>query len=89
MGALLPELFPTNVRYTGSAIAYNVASIIGASLAPTVAVALWSADGNIVKVGLYLTGAAIITLVALFFVKETRNTEWTEADIETEVALAP
>jgi metabolite-proton symporter len=89
MGALLPELFPTNVRYTGSAIAYNVASIIGASLAPTVAVALWSADGNIVKVGLYLTGAAIITLVALFFVKETRNTEWTEADVETEVALAP
>ena len=31
MGALLPELFPTNVRYTGSAIAYNVASILGAA----------------------------------------------------------
>ena len=27
--ALLPELFPTNVRYTGSAISYNVASILG------------------------------------------------------------
>jgi metabolite-proton symporter len=73
MGALLPELFPTNVRYTGSAIAYNVASILGASLAPTVAVALWNADGNIFKVGLYLTIAAVITVVALLFVKETRN----------------
>ncbi|HAG60015.1 MAG TPA: MFS transporter, partial [Arthrobacter bacterium] len=28
MGAILPELFPTNVRYTGSAISYNVSSIL-------------------------------------------------------------
>ena len=28
MGALLPELFPGNVRYTGSAISYNVSSIL-------------------------------------------------------------
>ena len=26
MGALLPELFPTNVRYSGSAIAYAIRS---------------------------------------------------------------
>ena len=31
---VLPELFPTNVRYTGSAIAYNVSSILGAAVAP-------------------------------------------------------
>ncbi|MDQ4138214.1 MAG: MHS family MFS transporter, partial [Actinomycetota bacterium] len=42
MGAVLPELFPTNVRYTGSAISYNFASILGAALAPFVAVALWT-----------------------------------------------
>ena len=30
MSAVLPELFPTNVRYTGSGISYNMASIIGA-----------------------------------------------------------
>ncbi len=34
MGAVLPELFPTNVRYTGSAVSYNVSSILGAALAP-------------------------------------------------------
>ncbi|MCJ1713434.1 MFS transporter [Microbacterium sp. M1A1_1b] len=80
MGALLPELFPTNVRYTGSAIAYNVASIIGASLAPTIAFALWKADGNIVLVGLYLTVAAVVTLVALLFVRETRGSDFDAAD---------
>ncbi|MEK6310682.1 MAG: MFS transporter [Curtobacterium sp.] len=82
MGALLPELFPTNVRYTGSAVAYNVASILGASLAPTVALALWKADGNIFLVGLYLTIAAVVTLVALFFVKETRHADFGEAEAE-------
>ncbi|WIB76428.1 MFS transporter [Curtobacterium sp. MCPF17_002] len=80
MGALLPELFPTNVRYTGSAIAYNVASILGASLAPTIALALWKPDGNIFLVGLYLTIAAVVTLVALLFVRETRGAGLDDAD---------
>ncbi|KQS14385.1 MFS transporter [Curtobacterium sp. Leaf183] len=80
MGALLPELFPTNVRYTGSALAYNVASILGASLAPTIALALWKPDGDIFLVGLYLTIAAVVTLVALLLVRETRGTDWSAAD---------
>jgi metabolite-proton symporter len=80
MGALLPELFPTNVRYTGSAIAYNVASILGASLAPTIALALWKADGNIFLVGLYLTIAAVVTLVALLFIRETRGSDFGDGD---------
>lgn len=37
MSALLPELFPTNIRYTGSGVAYNMASILGAALTPFVA----------------------------------------------------
>jgi len=78
MGSVLPELFPTNVRYTGSAISYNVASILGAALAPTIALALLAlADGSPVYVGLYLSAAAIITLVALFISKETKNMDYT------------
>jgi len=78
MGSVLPELFPTNVRYTGSAISYNVASILGAALAPTIALALLAvADGSPVFVGLYLSAAAVITLVALFISKETKNMDYT------------
>ena len=33
MAALLPELFPTEVRYSGASLAYNIASIIGATIA--------------------------------------------------------
>jgi len=92
MGALLPELFPTNVRYTGSGVSYNVASILGASLAPIVALGLWAADGNIFFVGLYLSGAAVITLVALLLTRETKDKDITDAGDElvgTPGSLAP
>jgi metabolite-proton symporter len=74
MAAILPELFPTNVRYTGSAISYNVASILGAAVAPFIAVALWTAaDGSTVLVGVYLSVMSVITLVALLLTRETRD----------------
>ncbi|MEU0313964.1 MFS transporter [Nocardioides sp. NPDC006273] len=74
MGALLPELFPTSVRYTGSGVSYNVASILGAAVAPFIAVALWKqADGSPVLVGVYLSAMAVITLISLLIGKETRD----------------
>ena len=91
MGALLPELFPTNVRYTGSAIAYNVSSILGAALAPIVAVALWAqADGDTWLVGLYLSGAAVLTLIAVILSKETKDVDYglaSHEDVTAEPAL--
>ena len=78
MGALLPELFPTNVRYTGSAISYNFASILGAAVAPFIAVALWGvAGGSPVLVGVYLSSMGAITLVALILSRETRDLDYT------------
>ncbi|GAA4265447.1 MFS transporter [Frondihabitans peucedani] len=77
MGAVLPELFPANVRYTGSAISYNVASILGAAVAPFIAVALWkAASGSTWLVGVYLSAMALITLVALFLSRETRDVDY-------------
>ena len=77
MGALLPELFPTNVRYTGSAISYNFSSILGAAVAPFIAVALWeAAKGSPLLVGIYLTSMAVLTLIALFLTRETRDLDY-------------
>ncbi|MET1035094.1 MAG: MFS transporter [Arthrobacter sp.] len=77
MAAILPELFPANVRYTGSAIAYNLSSVIGAAPASFVAIALWQAGGgNTVWVGIYLAGAAVLTLIALWMTAETRDRDY-------------
>ncbi|MEO8036230.1 MAG: MFS transporter [Acidobacteriota bacterium] len=77
MAALLPELFPSNVRYTGSAVAYNLSSVIGAAPASFVAIALWQAGrGNTMWVGVYLALCAAWSLIALYVTSETRDTDY-------------
>lgn len=72
MSAYLPELFPTNVRYTASGISYNVASILGAALTPYAAVWL-NANGGVGAVGLYLAGAGVLTFIFMAITHETRD----------------
>lgn len=76
MGALLPELFPASMRYTGSGIAYNVSSILGAALAPFVAVTLWRyGGGSPFWVGVYLSAMSALTLIALLLGRETKDVD--------------
>ncbi|MEI7366374.1 MFS transporter [Pectobacterium colocasium] len=72
MGALLPELFPTEVRYTGASFSYNVSSILGASVAPYIAAWL-TANYGLFYVGVYLAAMASLTLIALLATRETRH----------------
>ncbi|MCV7504114.1 MHS family MFS transporter [Micrococcus luteus] len=74
MSAVLPELFPTNTRYTGSGIAYNVSSIIGAAVTPFIAA--WLVKGfGVSYVGYYLAAASVVTLIALALTPETRHAD--------------
>jgi metabolite-proton symporter len=70
MSAVLPELFPTNVRYTGSGISFNIASILGASVAPFIATWLTTSHG-VAYVGIYLMVMAAISLIAQLAMRET------------------
>ena len=74
LGTVLSELFPTSVRYTGSSIAFNVAGIFGASLAPYAAT--WLAQNyGLQYVGYYISAVAILSLVGLVATKETKDTD--------------
>ncbi|QCP50637.1 MHS family MFS transporter [Trinickia violacea] len=72
MGALLPELFPTNVRYTGAGVSYNLGGILGASVAPYIA-QLLAAHGGLAWVGAYVSVAAALSLVGVLCMRETRD----------------
>ena len=73
LGTVLSELFPTRVRYTGSSLTFNLAGIFGASLAPYIAT--WLAQHyGLAYVGYYLAAAAVLTLVGLLSIHETRDT---------------
>ncbi len=64
LGTALSELFPTAVRYTGASMAFNLAGILGGSLAPYIATWL-AVNYGIAYVGYYLTGMGLLTLGAL------------------------
>jgi MFS family permease len=75
MGALLPELFPPALRYTGAGTAYNLGGILGASFAPYIAQRLVT-EGGLAWVGGYVSLAAIISLFAVCLMRETRDNRW-------------
>jgi metabolite-proton symporter len=78
IGTVLSELFPTSVRYTGSSLTFNFAGIFGASLAPYIATWLARTYG-LQYVGYYLSAAAMVTLVGLVLIRETRDEDLVEA----------
>ena len=74
IGTVLSEIFPTSVRYTGSALTFNLAGIFGASFAPFIATSL-ATDHGLGAVGLYLSVASIISLVAFMLLRETKSVD--------------
>jgi metabolite-proton symporter len=71
LGTALAELFPTSVRYTGASLTFNMAGILGASLAPYIATWLANHHG-LASVGYYQSVAGILTLLALLLMKSEK-----------------
>lgn len=72
LGTVISELFPTPVRYTGSSLAFSLAGILGASLAPYAATAL-AKNFGLQYVGYYLSASAILTMIGLLCIRETKD----------------
>ena len=72
LGTVISELFPTPVRYTGSSLAFSLAGILGASLAPYIATYL-AKNYGLQYVGYYLTLSAALTTLGLLLIRETKD----------------
>ena len=70
--AYFTELFTTEVRYSGASLGYQIGAILGGALAPTIAVLLWNELG-IFYVSVYILVAAILTLLSLSALEETKG----------------
>ena len=72
LGTFLSELFPTQVRYSGSSLTFNLAGIIGAAFAPIIAI--WIAENyGLGCVGYYLSFAAFITFFSLLVISKKQH----------------
>lgn len=72
--AMLVELFPTNVRYSGLSIAYNFAQAILGGFAPFIAQYLAVMTGDPISSTYYVIGGAVVSLLILFRVRESAFT---------------
>ena len=87
--AIMAELFPTRMRYSGVSLGYQVTSIVAGSLAPIIATALLSQFDSYIPVALYIVAACVITLIAVLALKETKGISLHDVDdIDRERLLA-
>jgi MFS family permease len=80
---MLAEMFPTNMRYVGVSIGNQVTTVLAGSLAPVIATWLLREYQSWVPIGVYLGIAAAISLVALWFMRETVGKSLNAVDAET------
>lgn len=86
--AMMAEMFPTRMRYSGVSLGYQVTAIVAGSLAPIIAVRLLEKFDSSVPIAVYLAGASVITLIALYFARETKGIDLAEIDRADAKAVA-
>jgi MFS family permease len=65
------ELFDTRVRYSGTSLGSQVATIFAGGLAPFIAESLLRSAGSTWPVALYLVGMAVVTMGSVLLASET------------------
>ncbi|MDV3129054.1 MHS family MFS transporter [Mycobacterium sp. 21AC1] len=78
--AMMAEMFPTRMRYTGVSLGYQVTSIFAGSLAPFISTSLLRSYESWVPVACYLAVAAVISTVAVSFLTETKGIDLADLD---------
>jgi MFS family permease len=86
--AIMAEMFPTRMRYSGVSLGYQVTSIVAGSVAPSIATGLLKAYDSSLPIALYLAAAAVITLIAALFTRETKGIDLATLDSADRADLA-
>ena len=86
-GALLSEIFPTRMRYSGASFCYQIASIFAGSIAPMIAAILLAKYNATVPITIYLFIVCGISTVALLCLHETRHLKLNTVDEKDRIKL--
>ncbi|MFE0017563.1 MFS transporter [Mesorhizobium sp. NPDC059054] len=71
----LAEAFPTEIRYTGVSVSYQLASVIWSGPSSFIAVWLFSSFGTIYAVSAFVAVGALLSLLSLISLRETYQSE--------------
>jgi metabolite-proton symporter len=81
--AMFSEMFGTRVRYSGASVGYQLAGVFGAALSPIVATALFEATKSGYAIATYVAAMAVISLVAVLLIPESRGKDLLADDAAT------
>jgi len=71
LGTMFSEIFDANVRYTGISLGYQIGAAVAGGTAPLIATfLLFQFNDSYVPVAIYMIITAIISLIAILFVKD-------------------
>jgi metabolite-proton symporter len=81
-GAVISELFPTRIRYSGASLCYQVTSIVGGSWAPIISLALYKEFRSTLPISIYIAAVCTVSFVAVLLARETKGLTFAEIDAE-------
>ncbi len=82
--AIMTEMFPTRMRYSGVSLGYQVTAIFAGSWAPMIGTFLLRETASWVPIAWYIVGAAAVSLIAALMMRETKGASLAEIDREDE-----
>ena len=71
--ALIAEAFSPRLRYSGSSLGYQLASIIAGGPAPFIATALYAKYHSTLPIALYILGCAVVGIIATSLLTDRTN----------------
>ncbi len=78
--AVIAESFPARVRYSGSSLGYQLASITAGGAAPLIATWLMHRYASSISVAIYMAVCAAISLGALFLLPDRQGRDFDQID---------
>jgi metabolite-proton symporter len=82
IASFMPEQFETRLRYTGSAIGYQVGGLITSGPVPFVAAALYASSGSSWPLAIYIMVGGVLSLIAVSAARETYRENITAVGID-------
>lgn len=80
--AIMAEMFPTRMRYSGVSLGYQVTAIVAGSWAPLIGTALLREYEAWQPIALYICASAAISLIAALVMRETKGSSLLAIDDE-------
>lgn len=72
--AIMSEMFPTRMRYSGVSLGYQVTAIVAGSWAPLIGTALLRRSEDWWPIALYIAAAGTVSVLSAVLMRETRGT---------------